>query len=133
MGEKESEAEKRVFVQQREAESVSGENQSKAAIVVSNSELMVKEADAKKKAEIALRHAQVEIQKSQYSAELERLTAEEVVKKEIEKRKIELEAQAEAEKIMIEAKGRLAVGSESQACAMTRSGRMCIFRMIRWQ
>lgn len=105
MGEKEAEATRRVYIQQREAEAIEGENKSKASIVVSNSQLMIKEAEARKNSEVALRHAQVEIQKSQYNAELERLTAEEIVKKEIEKRKIELTAQAEAGKVSIEAQG----------------------------
>lgn len=105
MGEKEAEAGRRVFVQLKESEAIEGENKSKASIVISNSELMIKEAEARKKAEIALREAQVEIQKAQYRAELERLNAEELVKKEIEKKKIELEAQAEAGKISIEAQG----------------------------
>ncbi|HNX74262.1 MAG TPA: SPFH domain-containing protein [Candidatus Rifleibacterium sp.] len=105
MGEKNAEAERRVYVQKKEAEAIEGENTSKASIVISNSELMVKEAQAHKNAEIALREAQVEIQKAQYLAELERLKAEEIVKREIEKHKIELDAQAEAGKISIEAKG----------------------------
>ncbi|PKL51142.1 MAG: flotillin [Candidatus Riflebacteria bacterium HGW-Riflebacteria-2] len=105
MGEKEAESQRRIYVQQREAEAIEGENKSKASIVISNSELVVKEAEARKKAEIAVREAQVEIQKAQYKAELERLTAEEIVQKEIDKRKIELDAQAEAGKISIEAKG----------------------------
>ena len=105
MGEKNAEAERRVYVQKKEAEAIEGENTSKASIVISNSELMVKEAQAHKNAEIALRQAQVEIQKAQYLAELERLKAEEIVKREIEKHKIELDAQAEAGKISIEAKG----------------------------
>ncbi len=105
MGEKNAEAERRIYVQHKEAEAVEGENKSKAAIVISNSELVVKEAQARKSAEVALREAQVEIQKAQYLAELERLKAEEIVKKEIEKHKIELDAQAEAGKIIIEAKG----------------------------
>lgn len=105
MGEKNAEAERRIYVQQKEAEAIEGENKSKAAIVISNSELIVKEAEARKNAEIALREAQAEIQKAQYLAELERLKAEEIVKKEIEKHKVELDAQAEAGKISIEAKG----------------------------
>ncbi|GAB4266829.1 MAG: flotillin family protein [Candidatus Rifleibacteriota bacterium] len=106
MGEKEAEANRRIFVQQKEAEAIEGENKSKAAIVAANATLAVKEAEAKKTAEIALREAQTEIQKAQYKAELERLTAEEIVKKEVEKRKVELAAEAEAAKISIEAKGR---------------------------
>ena len=43
--------------------------------------------------------------KAQYRSEQERLNAEEVVKQEIEKRKIEIAAEAEAEKIRREAKG----------------------------
>ncbi|MBU1107818.1 MAG: flotillin family protein [Candidatus Riflebacteria bacterium] len=105
MGEKEAESGRRIYVQQREAEAIEGENKSKASIVISNSQLVVKEAEARKTAEIAVRDAQAEIQKSQYKAELERLTAEEIVQKEINKRKIELDAQAEASKISIEAKG----------------------------
>ena len=105
MGEKEAEANRRVYVQKKEAEAIEGENMSKAAIVAANATLAVKEAEAKKSAEIALREAQTEIQKAQYKAELERLTAEEIVKQEVEKRKIELEAEAEAGKISIEAKG----------------------------
>jgi flotillin len=105
MGEKEAEANRRIFVKEREAEAIEGENKSMAMIVAANAELSVKEAEAKKTAEIALREAQTEIQKAQYKAELERLNAEEIVKKEIEKRKIELEAEAEAGKISIEAKG----------------------------
>lgn len=49
--------------------------------------------------------AEVEIQKAQYRAEQERLNAEEVVKQEISKKKIEIAAEAEAEKTRREAKG----------------------------
>lgn len=106
MGEKEAEANRRVYVQQKEAEAIEGENLSKASIASANAELAVKEAEARKTAEIAVRDAMTEIQKAEYKAELERLTAQEVVQKEIEKKKIELAAQAEAGKISIEAKGR---------------------------
>ena len=51
------------------------------------------------------RQATVEIQKAQYLAEQERLNAEEVVQKEIDKRKIEISAEAEAERIRREARG----------------------------
>lgn len=104
-GEKDSEADRRIYTQQREAEAIEGENKSKATMASSNAELAIKEAEAYKLSEIADKEAQVEIQKAQYKAEIERLTAEEIVQKEIEKRKIELEAQARAEKIRIEAEG----------------------------
>ena len=51
-------------------------------------------ADADKRGEVARRQAIEEIQKAQYRAENERLNAEEVVHKEIEKRKIEIAAEA---------------------------------------
>ena len=66
---------------------------------------MIKEAEARKNAEVAVRAAQVEIQKAQYLSELERLKAEEIVKREIERQKIEIDARAEADKISIEAQG----------------------------
>ncbi|NLX04063.1 MAG: flotillin family protein [Phycisphaerae bacterium] len=104
-GKKKAEADRRVFVQAQEAEAVSGENKAKADIADAEALLAVKQAAALQQAEVAKREAQVEIQKAQYKAEQERLTAEEVVKKEIEKRKIEIAAEAEAERIRREAKG----------------------------
>jgi flotillin len=55
--------------------------------------------------EVARREAEVEIQKAQYKAEQERLNAAEVVRQEIDKKKIEIAAEAEAEKTRREAKG----------------------------
>jgi flotillin len=49
--------------------------------------------------------AETEIQKAQYYAEQERLNADEVVQKEVEKRKIEIIAEAEAEQVRRIAKG----------------------------
>jgi flotillin len=49
--------------------------------------------------------AQAEIQKSQAKAELQRLTAAEVVRQQIEKQKITIAAEAEAEKTRREAQG----------------------------
>lgn len=105
MGQKNSDSERRIYIQQKEAEAIEGENKSKAAIVVSNSQLLIAEAEAKKNAEIALRNSQTEINKAQYFAELERLNAEQIVMKEIEKKKIELDAQAKALRISTEAQG----------------------------
>jgi len=105
-GRKEAEADQRVFVQSQEAEAVKGENEANADIAETNAELAAKQAAAKQKAEVARRQAEMEIQKAQYLAEQERLNAEEVVQKEIDKRKVELTADAEAERIRREAQGR---------------------------
>ncbi len=104
-GQKKAEADRRIFIQQQEAEAVKGENVSAANIADYNAELATKRAAALQKGEVAKRRAEVEIQKAQYLAEQERLTAEEVVRQEIDKRKVEISAEAEAEKMRREAKG----------------------------
>lgn len=104
-GQKKAEADKRIYVQHQEAEAVAGENKAKAEIANVDAELAVKEAAALQRGEVARREAQVEIQKAQYRAEQERLNAEEVVRQEINKRKVEIAAEAEAEKTRREAKG----------------------------
>jgi flotillin len=104
-GKKKAEADQRVYVQQQEAEAVDGENTAKANIADYEAKLAVKQAAAKQIAEVARRTAEVQIQKAQYLAEQERLNAEEVVREEIEKRKIEIAAEAEAERVRREAKG----------------------------
>ncbi len=97
-GQKKAEADRRVYVAGQEAEAVQGENIAQASIADYNAELAVKQAAALQRGEVAKRQAEVEIQKAQYKAEQERLNAAEVVVKEIEKRKIEISAEAEAEK-----------------------------------
>ncbi|MDZ4198156.1 MAG: SPFH domain-containing protein [Kiritimatiellia bacterium] len=104
-GRKSAEADQRVFVQAREADAIKGENTAKAEIADANAELNVKQAAALQLAEVAKRNALVEIQKAQYRAEQERLIAEEVVQREIDKRKVEIAADAEAERLRREAHG----------------------------
>lgn len=104
-GQKKAEVDKRVYIQQQEAAAVMGENVAKANIADYNAELVSKQAAALQKGEVAKRQAEVEIQKAQYLAEEQRLNAEEVVQKEIDKRKIEISADAEAERVRREAKG----------------------------
>ncbi len=104
-GKKKAEADQRIFVQGQEALAVEGENKSMAQIAEYNALLAVKQAEALQKGEVAKRIAEVAIQKAQYAAEQERLNALEVVRQEIEKRKIEIAAEAEAEKLRREAKG----------------------------
>lgn len=105
IGRKTAEANQRKKVQEQEADAVQGENISNANIADYNAELEVKRAAALKQAEVAKYEAQVAIQQAIYSAEQERLRAEEVVIEEIEKNKIEIAAEAEAEKTRREAKG----------------------------
>lgn len=104
-GQKKAEADRRIFVQAQEALAIDGENRAKADIAAVNAELAVKQATALQRGEVARREAEVEIQKAQYKAEQERLNAAEVVRQEIDKKKIEIAAEAEAEKTRREAKG----------------------------
>ncbi len=104
-GKKKAQADQRIYVQGQEAEAVDGENKAKADIADANAQLAVKESAALQKGEVAKREARIEIQKAQYLAEQERLNAEEVVRKEIEKRKIEISADAQAERTRREARG----------------------------
>jgi len=104
-GQKKAEADRRVYVKHQEASAVAGENDALANIAKTNAELAVQQAEALKRGEVARREAEVEIQKAQYKAEQERLNAHEIVRQEIEKRKVEIAAEAEAEKTRREAKG----------------------------
>ncbi len=97
-GKKAAEADQRVYVWNQESLAIKGENESRASVADYNAVLAVKQADAARRAEVAKREAEVEIQKAQARAEQERLNAAEVVRKEIDKKKIEIDAAAEAER-----------------------------------
>ena len=104
-GRKSAEADQRVFVYEQEAAAVKGENESMADIAAYNAGLEVKRAAALQQAEVARFEAQVAIQQALHKSEQERLRAEDVVRQEIEKDKIEIAAEAEAEKTRREARG----------------------------
>ncbi|MEY4577512.1 MAG: hypothetical protein RL701_2215 [Pseudomonadota bacterium] len=104
-GQKAAQAEQRVFVQQREADAVGGENIARATIARSNAELSVENAKAHELAEVASREAEIRIQQAQARAEQERLVASEVVRQEIERRKAEILATADAQQTRLRAQG----------------------------
>ena len=104
-GKKTAEADRRIVVHQQEAQAVDGENTAKADIADSNAKLAVKESAAQQLGEVARREAYAEIQKAQYKAEQQRLNAEEIVREETEKQKVEIAAEAQAEKTRRVAKG----------------------------
>mgnify|MGYP000988991030 CR=1 FL=1 len=105
-GRKKAEADQRIYVHGQEAEAVAGENTAKARIAAVNADLAIREAEAMQRGEVARRQAQAEVQKAEYLAEQERLNAAEVVKVEIQRRKIEIAADAEAERSRRTARGR---------------------------
>lgn len=97
-GKKEAEKEQRVFVANQEAESVKGENESKASIAVYDATLNEKQAEAKQRGEVALANAQRVVLEAQKLEEVARLEKMELAQKEIDKRKVEIDAEAEAER-----------------------------------
>jgi len=104
-GQKAAQTEQRVFVQQREAEAVSGENVAQANIARSNAELTVESAKARQLAEVASREAETRIQQAQAQLERERLTADEIVRQEVDRKKAEILAGADAEQTRLRAQG----------------------------
>jgi flotillin len=105
IGRKTAQANQRKRVQEQEADAVQGENTANANIAQYNAELEVKRAAALRQAEVARFEAQVAIQQAFYKSEQERLRAEEVVRQEIEKNKVEIAAEAQAQRTRREAKG----------------------------
>ncbi|MDR2034694.1 MAG: hypothetical protein LBP89_08730 [Helicobacteraceae bacterium] len=97
--------EQRIQIADFNARAVEGENASKAEIAKSTATLLEREAEAAKRGEVAQQEAEAEIQKAKAFAEQRRLEAEEVVPKEIEKRKIEIDAAAQAEQQRLLAEG----------------------------
>ena len=105
-GKKKADSDRRIYVHGQEAEAVQGENEAQANIAQYNADLAVKEAESERQGEVAKREAQVEIQKAQYKAEQERLNAGEIVREETERKKVEIAADAEAERSRRTARGR---------------------------
>lgn len=104
-GKKQALKEQRVYVAEQEAESVQGENSSAAKIAEYDATLKEKQADAKRRGEVALAQAQRDVLEVQKLEEIARLEKEEVAREEINKRKIEIEAEATAEKARRIARG----------------------------
>jgi flotillin len=95
----------RIYVHQKEAEAVKGENTAQAEIADSTAILEVQKAAAYQRSEVALREAQKAIQAAEYDKRMAQLRAEEVAQQEINRTKVEIDAEATAEKIRREAKG----------------------------
>ena len=96
-GSKQAEAEQRVRVSTLEAEAVKGENTAKAQIAEYEATLAERQADARRRGDVALANASRDVLKAEQAEELARLEKTEVIQKEINKRKLEIDAEAEAE------------------------------------
>lgn len=102
---KQAEQEQRIRVAEAEALATTGENTSRATIAESNAKLAEIAAEAKRRSEVAAAEAAQKILLAQREQELARLSKEQLAAQEIEKRRIEIAADAEAEKVRREAVG----------------------------
>jgi flotillin len=100
-----AERDRRVSVASYNAEAVKGENESKAQIAVTNATLAEKQAEASQRSEVAKQQAEAHIQRARALAQTELLEAEQIVPQEIQKKKIQIEAEAEALSKVLIAKG----------------------------
>ncbi|MBS0620868.1 MAG: flotillin family protein [Verrucomicrobia bacterium] len=100
-----AEKDRRVSVASFHAAAVQGENDSKAQIALTNAILAEREAEAAQRSEVAKQHAEVEIQRARALAQTKLLEAEQIVPQEIRKKQIQIEAEAEAQRQVLIAKG----------------------------
>lgn len=100
-----AERDRRVSVASYNAEAVKGENDSKAQVALTNAVLAEREAEASQRSQVAKQNAEVEIQKARAQAQSSLLEVEQIVPQEINKRKIQIEAEAEAQRNKLIAKG----------------------------
>lgn len=102
---KQAEQEQRIQVAAAEAAAVDGENESNASIAESNAKLAEIRAEASRRAKVAAAEAEKAILESERAREIARLQKEQLAKQEIEKTRVEIEADAAAEKARREAAG----------------------------
>ena len=104
-GKKAAEAERRVKVADLEANAVFGENESRARIVDSQATLAERQADARRRGEVAAALAARDVLLAEKEQEIARLQKEQIAQETIEQQKVQIEAEAEAERIRRIARG----------------------------
>ncbi len=102
---KTAEQQQRVRVAEAEATAKTGENTASATVAESNAKLAEIQAEARRRSDVAFAKSQEAIAIAQREQELARLAKEQLAPQEIEKKRIEIAAEAEAEKVRREAKG----------------------------
>ncbi len=100
-----AERDRRVSVASYNAEAVKGENDSRAQIALTNAMLAEREAEAQQRSQVARQQAEAHIQRARAQAQTQLLEAEEIVPQEINKRKIQIEAEAAAQSNVLRARG----------------------------
>lgn len=102
---KRAEQTQRIEVASAEALAVDGENTSNAQIAESNAKLAEIRAEAKRRADVAAAKAFEAILIAEREQELAKLSKTELAPQEVEKKRVEIAAEAEAEKLRREARG----------------------------
>lgn len=102
---KQAEAEQRRRVADLEAQAVEGENQSKAQIAAYEATLHEAQADARRRGEVALAASARDVLLAEKEQELARMEKEIIAKEIIERQQVEINAEAEAERIRRVARG----------------------------
>jgi flotillin len=96
-GKKQAEKEQRIFVAQQEAEAVQGENEARARIAAYEADYAEKQAEAKRRGEIATAKASTDVLRAEKDREVALLQKEALARQEVEKLRLEVEAEAQAE------------------------------------
>jgi flotillin len=104
-GKKQAEMDQRVRVASLEADAVKGENESRANMADYEASLAERRADAKRRGDVALAQAARDVLMAEKEQELALLEKTQIVQQTIEQRKVEIDAEAEAERIRRIAKG----------------------------
>lgn len=105
IGRSQAEMEKRIKVATYNAEANFGENESRGNMATSAARLAEIQADADKRSQIAKEIAELEIQKAKAATRAQQLEAEEIVPQEIKRRMIQIDAEAEAQRNVLIARG----------------------------
>ncbi|HTL53815.1 MAG TPA: SPFH domain-containing protein [Planctomycetota bacterium] len=104
-GKKQAEMEKRVAVAALEADAVKGENQAQAQIADYQATLQQRQAEARRLGEVALANATKDILVAEKQKEIALLEKTELAQKEVDKKKVEVDAAAAAERTRLLARG----------------------------
>ena len=104
-GKKKAEMLQRVEVAELETNAIKGENESKAQMADYNATLAEREADAKRRGDIALAQASRDVFMAQKDEEIARLEKIHIAQQLIERKQIEIDAEAAAERIRRIAQG----------------------------
>ncbi len=98
-GKKKAEAQQRVEIAELEAAAVKGENESKAKMANYNAALSEREAEAKRRGEVAMAQAQRDVLLAQKEEEIALLEKQQLAQQVVERTKIGIDAEAEADRL----------------------------------